>query len=137
MKVPQEGCLFHQPCSEKGEGEAIELLPTSSDSKSCSDVESPSEEVAIQLANLKERVCIIHLLHKCPVFLDFLAVSLFQLKVVSHQLSRLTQVPSKKQKKNRLKREKISKEKDVKSKHKLSKCKIVVKKVVKTKNPTL
>uniref|UniRef100_H3CMN4 Bromodomain-containing protein 2 n=1 Tax=Tetraodon nigroviridis TaxID=99883 RepID=H3CMN4_TETNG len=114
MKISQEGCLFPQPSSDKGQGETSGSLSTSSDSGSCSEAESSSEEVAMQLASLKER-----------------------LKVVSHQLSRLTQAPSKKQKKNRLKREKISKEKGFKPKHKSSKCKIIIKKVVKTKSPTL
>ncbi|XP_061744164.1 bromodomain-containing protein 4-like isoform X2 [Nerophis ophidion] len=66
-------------------------LPTSSESESSSDVESSSEEVTTQLANLEE-----------------------QLKAVSEQLRRLTQDPLMKQKKkDRLKKEKRSKEKDI------------------------
>lgn len=74
VKVPQEGCLFPHPCSDKGKGETIGMSSTSSGSESGSEVESASEEVAAQLANLKERVRIAHSLCKWPVFLDFLAV---------------------------------------------------------------
>lgn len=73
-KVPHEGCLFPPPCSDRGQGETVGILSTSSGSESCSEVEGASEEVAMQLANLKERVRIDRLLCKWPVFLDFLAV---------------------------------------------------------------
>lgn len=66
-KVPQEGSLFPHPCSDKGQGETVGMLSTSSESESCSEVESSSERVAVQLANLKERVSITHLLWKWPV----------------------------------------------------------------------
>ena len=55
MKVPQEGCIF-----PPGQGETVRMLSSSSDSGSCSEVESSSEEVAMQLASLKERVGITH-----------------------------------------------------------------------------
>lgn len=61
MKISQEGCLFPQPSSDKGQGETSGSLSTSSDSGSCSEAESSSEEVAMQLASLKERVSLPHL----------------------------------------------------------------------------
>lgn len=140
VKVSQEGSPVPRSCSELGQGETVGMLSTSSDSESCSGVESSSEEVAMQLANLKERVSAPHSLCKKAFFWVLLMLCDWlvpQLKVVSHQLSRLTQIPSKKQKKNRLKREKIPKEKDLNSKHNSSKCKIIIKKVAKTKSPTL
>ncbi|XP_029683002.1 bromodomain-containing protein 3-like isoform X5 [Takifugu rubripes] len=112
VKVPQEASYFPHPCSDRAQGETVGMLSTTSDSESCSEAEGPSEQVAEQLANLKER-----------------------LKVVSHQLSRLTQVPSKKRK-NRLKREKIAK-KHLRSKHKSSRCKIVIKRVGESKSSAL
>lgn len=64
MKIPQEGCP--RPSSNEEQGDTVEMSPTTSDSESCSD--GPSEEVAMQLANLKERVGIAHLLCEWPFF---------------------------------------------------------------------
>lgn len=71
MKIPQEGCHFPHISSNEEQGGTVEMSSTTSDSGSCSD--GPSEEVAMQLANLKERVGITHLLCEWPFFLDFLA----------------------------------------------------------------
>lgn len=138
MKVPQEASYFPHPCSDRAQGETVGMLSTTSDSESCSEAEGPSEQVAEQLANLKERVGSTHWLLKRPFsggFLLFCDGLVSQLKVVSHQLSRLTQVPSKKRK-NRLKREKIAK-KHLRSKHKSSRCKIVIKRVGESKSSAL
>lgn len=138
VKIPQEASYFPHPCSDRAQGETVGMLSTTSDSESCSEAEGPSEQVAEQLANLKERVSITHWLYKWPfsgVFLLFCEGLVSQLKVVSHQLSRLTQVPSKKRK-SRLKREKISKN-HLRSKHKSSRCKIVIKRMGKTKSSAL
>lgn len=136
VKVPQEASYFPPTCSERAQGEAVGMLSTTSDSDSCSEAEGPSEQVAEQLANLKERVSTTQKMAIFwGVFLPLCDGLVPQLKVVSHQLSRLTQVPSKKRK-NRLKREKIAK-KHVRSKHNSSRCKIVIKRVVKSKSSAL
>lgn len=60
VKVPQEASYFPHPCSDQAQGETVGMLSTTSDSESCSEAEGPSEQVAEQLANLKERVSITH-----------------------------------------------------------------------------
>lgn len=132
VKVPQEASYFPHPCSDRAQGETVGMLSTTSDSESCSEAEGPSGQVAEQLANLKERVSITPF---TGVFLLFCDGLVSQLKVVSHQLSRLTQGPSKKRK-SRLKRDKMSK-KHLRSKHKSSRCKIVIKRVGKSKSSAL
>lgn len=64
MKVPQEpeGCPLPRHRVNKGKGDRVGSLSTSesSESDSSSEAESSSEEVAMQLANLEERVGIVH-----------------------------------------------------------------------------
>lgn len=64
MKVPQEsdGCSIPRQRVDKGKGERVGSLSTSasSESESSSEPEGSSEEVAVQLANLEERVGILH-----------------------------------------------------------------------------
>lgn len=58
LKIPQEeSCPGPQQCADKGKEGVLSLSTSaSSDSESSSEAESSSEEVATQLANLKERV---------------------------------------------------------------------------------
>lgn len=59
LKIPQEeDCPVPQQRADKGKGDRVGSLSTSasSESESSSEAESSSEEVATQLANLKERV---------------------------------------------------------------------------------
>ncbi|KAM7410570.1 hypothetical protein PAMA_001821 [Pampus argenteus] len=95
IKVPQEpdGCSIPRQRVDKGKGERVGSPSTSasSESESSSEPEGSSEEVAMQLANLEER-----------------------LKAVSDQLKRLTKEPLVKPKKrDKLKKEKRSKERDI------------------------
>ncbi|KAI3369086.1 hypothetical protein L3Q82_026053 [Scortum barcoo] len=118
-KVPQEeeGCSIPQQGVDKGKDRVGSLSTSeSSESESSSDAESSSEEVAMQLASLKER-----------------------LKSVSDELKRLTQEPLMKQKKrDKLRKEKGSREKDIaRLKHKFMKYKAVVQKMAKSKSSTL
>ncbi|XP_070764468.1 bromodomain testis-specific protein [Enoplosus armatus] len=116
LKVSQEA----ESCSipHKGKGDRVGSLSTSasSESESSSEAENPSEEVATQLANLKDR-----------------------LKAVSDQLKRLTQEPLMKQKKkDKLKKEKRSREKDIaRLKHKSLKYKSLVEKMANSKSSSL
>ncbi|KAM6921178.1 bromodomain testis-specific protein [Xenentodon cancila] len=93
LKLPQEpqGCSISHQRADKGKGNGTGSLSTSasSESKSSSELES-SEEVAVQLAQLEER-----------------------LKAVSDQLKRFVQQPLMKPKK----KEKLKKEKRLKEKH--------------------
>ncbi|XP_070688157.1 bromodomain testis-specific protein [Pempheris klunzingeri] len=119
LKVPQEaeGCFVPHQRDDKGKGDGVGSLPTSesSESESSSEAESSSEEVATQLANLKER-----------------------LKAVSDQLKRLTQEPLKSKKRDKLKKEKRSKERDIaRLKHKSSKYKSIVEKMANNKSLAL
>ncbi|XP_026200718.1 bromodomain testis-specific protein isoform X1 [Anabas testudineus] len=120
MKVPQEpeGCPLPRHRVNKGKGDRVGSLSTSesSESDSSSEAESSSEEVAMQLANLEER-----------------------LKAVSDQLKRLSQEPlMKPKKKDKLRKEKRSKEKDIaRLKHKSSKYKSVVEKLNKSTSSSL
>ncbi|XP_049911904.1 bromodomain testis-specific protein isoform X2 [Epinephelus moara] len=110
LKVPQEaeGSIPHHR-ADKGQGDGVGSVSTSesSETESSIEAESPSEEVAVQLANLEER-----------------------LKAVSDQLKRLAQEPLlKPKKKDKLKKEKRAKEKDIaRLKHKSSKYKSIVEK---------
>uniref|UniRef100_A0A3P8UA60 Bromodomain-containing protein 2 n=1 Tax=Amphiprion percula TaxID=161767 RepID=A0A3P8UA60_AMPPE len=112
LKVPQEleGCSVSHQLVDKGKGSRVGSLSTSesSGSESSSEAESPSEEVAMQLANLEER-----------------------LKVMSDQLKRLSQEPLMKPKRReKLKKEKRLKEKDIaRLKRKSSKYKSIVEKI--------
>ncbi|KAM7388725.1 hypothetical protein PAMP_024882 [Pampus punctatissimus] len=95
FKVPQEPDGFSIPRQrvDKGKGEGVGSPSTSatSESESSSEPEGSSEEVAMQLANLEER-----------------------LKAVSDQLKRLTKEPLiKPKKRDKLKKEKRSKERDI------------------------
>nr|XP_020465718.1 bromodomain testis-specific protein isoform X2 [Monopterus albus] len=116
LKVPQEpeGCPVPPQRVVKGNVDRVGSLSTSasSESESSLDTESSSEEVALQLANLEER-----------------------LKVVSDQLKKLTQEPPMKpKKKDKLKKEKRSKEKDTaRLMSTYSKCKSVVEKIATNK----
>uniref|UniRef100_A0A3Q3VZL0 Bromodomain-containing protein 2 n=1 Tax=Mola mola TaxID=94237 RepID=A0A3Q3VZL0_MOLML len=118
LKIPQEETrpAPHQQ-ADKGKGDRVGSLTTSAstDSESVSETERSPEEVATQLASLKER-----------------------LKAVSDQLNRLTQVPRvKPKKKEKLKKEKRSKEMDVaKLKHMSSKYKHIIKKMDTMKSST-
>nr|XP_046248326.1 bromodomain testis-specific protein isoform X2 [Scatophagus argus] len=120
LKVPQEteGCSTPHQRADKGKGDRVGSLSTSasSESESSTETESSSEEVATQLANLKER-----------------------LKAVSDQLNRLTKVPLiKPKKKDKLKKEKRSKEKDIAAlKHKSLKYKAMVEKMATNKSSTV
>lgn len=66
VKIPQEGCRCPHLSSNEERGDGVEMSSTTSESESCSD--GASEEVATQLANLKERVGITHLLCVWPFF---------------------------------------------------------------------
>ncbi|XP_029905027.1 bromodomain testis-specific protein isoform X2 [Myripristis murdjan] len=103
---------------EKGKGDRPESSSTtsSSESDSSSDSESSAEERALKLASLEE-----------------------QLKAVSNQLQRLTQVPLlKPKKKEKLKKDRRSKKKDIlEQKNKSSKSKSNVAKMVHSKGSTL
>uniref|UniRef100_A0A3B4ZTQ4 Bromodomain-containing protein 2 n=1 Tax=Stegastes partitus TaxID=144197 RepID=A0A3B4ZTQ4_9TELE len=120
LKVPQEseGCSVSHPLVVKGAGSRVGSLSTSesSDSESSSEAESPSEEVAMQLANLEER-----------------------LKAMSDQLRRLSQEPLlKPKKKEKLKKEKRLKEKDIaRLKRKSSKYRSIVEKIANGKSSSL
>ncbi|XP_039985051.1 bromodomain testis-specific protein isoform X2 [Xiphias gladius] len=120
LKVPQEpeGCSIPRHRVIKGKGDRVGSLSTSASSvsESSSEAESSSEEVAMQLANLEER-----------------------LKAVSDQLKRLTQdPPMKPKKKDKLKKEKRSKEKDIaRLQHKSSKYKSIVEKIANSKSSSL
>ncbi|XP_044217523.1 bromodomain testis-specific protein isoform X3 [Thunnus albacares] len=119
LKVPQksDGCSVPRQRVDKGKGERVRSPSTSasSESESSSEPEGSSEEVAMQLANLEER-----------------------LKAVSDQLKRLTQDPLMKPKKReKLKKEKRSKERDIaRLKYKSSKYKSIVEKMT-NKSSTL
>ncbi|XP_047442154.1 bromodomain testis-specific protein isoform X2 [Mugil cephalus] len=105
LKVPQEpeGCSMYCHPVDKGKGKRFGSLSTStsSESESSSEADSSSEEVAMQLAQLEER-----------------------LKAVSDQLKKLTQEPlMKPKKKEKLKKEKRLKERRIAQlKYKSSKC---------------
>ncbi|XP_035806638.2 bromodomain testis-specific protein isoform X2 [Amphiprion ocellaris] len=120
LKVPQEleGCSVSHQLVDKGKGSRVGSLSTSesSGSESSSEAESPSEEVAMQLANLEER-----------------------LKVMSDQLKRLSQEPLMKPKRReKLKKEKRLKEKDIaRLKRKSSKYKSIVEKIANSKSSSL
>ncbi|XP_018525518.1 bromodomain testis-specific protein isoform X2 [Lates calcarifer] len=120
LKVPQEPevCSIPRQRAIMGKGDRIGSLSTSasSESESSSEADSSSEEVAMQLANLEER-----------------------LKAVSDQLKRLSQDPlMKPKKKDKLKKEKRSKEKDIAwLKSKSSKYKTIVEKNINSKGSTL
>ncbi|XP_042339672.1 bromodomain testis-specific protein isoform X2 [Plectropomus leopardus] len=117
LKVPQEaeGLSIPHQRADTGKGDRVGSVSTSesSESESSSEAESPSEEVAMQLANLEER-----------------------LKAVSDQLKRLAQEPLlKPKKKDKLKKEKRAKEKDIaRLKHKSSKYKSIVGKMANRKS---
>ncbi|XP_045904849.1 bromodomain testis-specific protein isoform X1 [Micropterus dolomieu] len=118
LKVPQgaEDCSIPRQRVDKGKGDRVVSTSASSESASSSEAEGSPEEVAMQLANLNER-----------------------LKAVSDQLKRLAQEPLMKQKKKeKLKKEKRSKEKDIaRLKLKSSKYKSIVEKMANSKRSTL
>ncbi|XP_039668277.1 bromodomain testis-specific protein isoform X3 [Perca fluviatilis] len=120
LKVPQEAEGFSLPHrrDDKGKGDGVPNVSTSasSESESSSEAQSSSEEVAIQLANIEER-----------------------LKAVSDQLKRLTQEPPMKpKKKDKLKKEKRAKEKDIaRLKQKSLEYKSIVEKMANRKSSTL
>ncbi|XP_031174332.1 bromodomain testis-specific protein isoform X4 [Sander lucioperca] len=120
LKVPQEAEGFSLPHrrDDKGIGDRVASVSTSasSENESSSEAQSSSEEVAMQLANIEER-----------------------LKAVSDQLKRLTQEPlMKPKKKDRLKKEKRAKEKDIaRLKQKSLEYKSIVEKMANRKSSTL
>ncbi|KAM7012585.1 bromodomain testis-specific protein isoform 2-T2 [Tautogolabrus adspersus] len=116
LKVPQEleGCpLPHLVEMVNADRVGNLLTSASSESESSSETERSSEEVAMQLANLEDR-----------------------LKAVSDQLKRLSQEPQlKPKKKDKLKKEKRSKEKYIaRLKHKSSKYRSMVEKMANIKS---
>ncbi|XP_028443739.1 bromodomain testis-specific protein isoform X2 [Perca flavescens] len=120
LKVPQEAEGFSLPHrrDDKGKGDGVANVssPASSESESSSEARSSSEEVAMQLANIEER-----------------------LKAVSDQLKKLTQEPPMKpKKKDQLKKEKRAKEKDIaRLKQKSLEYKSIVEKMANRKSSTL